>query len=352
MNKHRWAIFAGGGAALLFAAGCLLSQASAAADLLADDNAALFEKVRQSDLELASIGWRLSSANAALCDTLEPGLGVQFHTLDQFNSGMREEARAHFHFAASVAIEGVIADGPAAQAGLRADDSVVRIGSIDTDTIKGKAGTLQKLIALHAALSALPADAPIEIEAIRAGEPIAITVKPLPICRTRFELQLDESFDASSDGEMVQVSWKLLDAYRGDQAVAAIAHEFSHNVLHHPDRLAAKGVNFGMLSGFGGNVKYFRQTELQADILSVYVLANAGYPPDASVAFWRDFGPKHAGGILRSRSHPYWRDRIATLEAEITEIKASQTRPLIPDVLASREQPLDGNWKPLLVRHR
>jgi predicted Zn-dependent protease len=182
--------------------------------------------------------------------------------------------------------------------------------------------------------------------------PLKVTIHPIPVCRSRFELLLTSGYNASADGTMVQISSRFLEEYTSDQVAAAVAHEFSHNILHHRDRLEARGVDFGILSGFGANVKYFRQTELQADLLSVYLLANAGYPPRASVAFWQRFGPSKAGGIFRSRSHPHWRDRVVTLEAAIAKLETISARPMIPDLIAERSQPLDGDWQSLLIRHR
>ena len=331
---------------------CALLGVSTSSARPASDDSALFEQLRASDLEMATIGWRLASSNAPLCDVLEPGLGLQVHTLDQFAPQLRDSAQRHFKFATAVAVEGVVAGSPAAQAGLRADDSLVRIGPVDIAASTGKPGTTQRLVAVQLAIAKLPPAEPIEIEAIRDGAPLTVTVHPVPACRSRFELELADDFGASADGSMVQVSSKLVETYRGDRAVAAIAHEFSHNILHHRTRLEARGVTFGMLSGFGGNVKYFRQTEIQADILSVYLLANAGYDPKAAPDFWRDFGPNHAGSIFNSRSHPHWRDRIATLEAEITKVQADPARPHVSKLIAERDQPLDGDWQSLLVRHR
>lgn len=331
---------------------CIASGLFIGGSASARDDSALFEQLRASELQLATIGWRLASANAVLCDRLEPGLGFQLHTLDQFSSEMRESARGHFAFATPLAIEGVVAGTPAAAAGLQADDSVVRIGSIDIAASKGKAGTTDRLVAVQNAIAAMPPSEAMTIEVIRKGVSISVAVRPVPVCRSRFELLTTEDFASSADGSMVQISAKLLDSYEGDRAAAAVAHELSHNILHHRDRLVARGVTFGMLSGFGGSVKYFRQSELQADILSVSLLANAGYPPRAAADFWRDFGPKHAGSIFNSRSHPHWRDRVATLDAEIARVEADTARPHIPSLIAARDQPLDGNWKALIVRPR
>lgn len=311
----------------------------------------LLEQVRQADVKLAAIGWRLAVANAPLCDRLEPGTGLQLHTLDQFDAGNRAAAKRHFGFATPIAVEGVVPDSPAEAAGLRADDSLVRLGAIDIAAMPGKPGTTDRLVATQNAIAGLTPTEPIEVDVLRGGAPVHVTIQPVAACRSRFELLLVSGFNASADGSMVQISARFFDEYPEAQVTAAIAHEFSHNILHHRDRLEARGVDFGMLSGFGGNVKYFRQTELQADVLSVYLLTNAGYDPAAAPAFWRSFGPSKAGGILRSRSHPAWRDRVATLEAEIAKTRLTATRPIVPGLIAERSQPLSGDWQALIVRH-
>ncbi len=316
------------------------------------DDAALFEAVRAADARVASIGWRLASANAKLCDRIEAGTGLQIHTLDQFDAGVRESARAHFHFATPVAVEAVVSGSPADRAGLLPDDSLVRIGSVDIAGLAGKPNSTDRLVAAQLAIAALPANVPIAVEVIRAGAPLRVTLLPVPACKSRFELELDGGFGASADGTMVQIGSGFLDDYPDDQLAAVLAHEFAHNILHHRDRLAARGVDYGLLSGFGANVKYFRQTEVQADLLSVYLLSNAGYPPRASVAFWKHFGPSKAGGILRSRSHPAWRDRVATLEAEAARVETFSARPVMSPLLADRDKPLDGDWQSILVRDR
>lgn len=318
----------------------------------AESDSTLFENVRQADLRVGTIGWRLAAANAPLCDRTESGTGLVLHTLDQFDSAKRDAARQHFHFDTPVAVEAVVNGSPAERAGLRPDDSLVRVGSVEISALKGKAGTTDRLVAAQLAIGALPAGAPVMVDAMRGGVPIRVALQMVPVCKMRFELELNGGYTASADGAMVQIGSGFLDDYSDSQFAAAIAHEMAHNVLHHRDRLDARGVNFGMLSGFGGNVKYFRQTEIQADLLSVYLLANADYPATAAVDFWQKFGPSKAGGILRSRSHPAWRDRVSTLQAEAAKVAKELARPIVPAMLADRDKPLDGDWQSLLVRHR
>src|SRR3546814_4514002 len=115
--------------------------------------------------------------------------------------------------------------------------------------------------------------------------------------KTAYEMRIsDWSSDVCSadlaDGERVQIGSRFLADY--PQWVAApIAHELAHNILRHRERLEEKGVSYGLLSGIGRNVGYFRQTELEADILSVSLLANANYDPHIALSFWRAYGPAH-----------------------------------------------------------
>jgi Zn-dependent protease with chaperone function len=250
-----------------------------------------------------------------------------------------------------VAVEAVIEGSPAAQAGIQADDTLLAIGPAQFAPAdpRAKASTAA-LIKAAAQVAALPPDLPLEIRGVRDGVGYTRTVAPIPACRTRFEVVIESGFEAQADGEMVQLSSRFLYDYPEDQVAAAMAHELAHNVLHHRERLEAQGVSYGLLAGLGRNVRYFRQTEIEADILSVSLLANAGYDPNAAVRFWSDFGPKHASGILLSRSHPAWRDRLATIKRTVAAL--GDERRYLPTVLESRESALSGDWQSLLVKAR
>jgi Zn-dependent protease with chaperone function len=329
----------------------LLAAALMGAALPAPAGAAPFEAIRSADATLARIGYRLAIANAPLCDRLEPGLGLVLHTASQYSDEVREAAVRHFHFAGPVAVEAVIAGSPAARAGIRPDDSLLGVGSASFAVAgsQGKMSTAQ-LVAAAASIAVQPSEGPLKVHGRRAGRPYTLVVDPIPACRTRFELAIGSGFEAQADGEMVQVGSRFLEDYGEEEVAAVVAHELSHNILRHRERLEARGVSFGVLAGWGRNADYFRRTELEADILSVSLLANAGYDPAAATRFWRDFGPKHAGGILRGRSHPAWRDRIATIERAIAAL--GPARPARSPLLASRDGPLDGDWRALLVKAR
>lgn len=310
----------------------------------------LFEALRGAELRLATIGWRLSAANVELCDQTEPGFGFQLHTLDQYSGSYRSAAQEHFKFRTKVAVSAVIEGSPAHAAGIQADDSIVRIGPVTIATVSGRAGSTNALVSIYRQLAALLPTGDVALELLRDGKPISATVKTIPVCKTRYEVVFGAHWKASADGEIVQIGSPFIEQYPERLVAAVTAHELAHNILRHRIRLNQHGVAFGMLSGVGRNVKFFRESELEADILSIYLLTNAGYPSQASLDFWRTYGPAHAGGILRSRSHPAWQDRVATLEREAAIIAGTPKRPITPMILTARDRPLSGNWEALLVR--
>src|SRR5436305_968928 len=81
---------------------------------------AAFEALRQADLRVASVGYRLATANAAICLDHLPGLG-------QYGVDARAAARAAFGFETGVAVEGVVPGSTDAAAGVRPGDSLVSI---------------------------------------------------------------------------------------------------------------------------------------------------------------------------------------------------------------------------------
>lgn len=308
---------------------------------------ALFEGFRAADMRLATAGYRLSTANAALCDRLEPGHGIQVHTLDQYAQALRPAVAAHFRFAGPLAVEGVVRGSPAERAGVRPDDTIVRFGDIAVAPQTDGQPSTDRLVAFWRGVAALPPDAPIRVALLRGGVPLMVTIQPVPACRTRYELAITSALEASANGEMVRISSGYYDTFGGELPVVAIAHELAHNILRHRERLKAVGAEFGLLSGFGRNMGLFRQVELQADTLAVHLLARAGYPADLASRFRQHPVAKARSGMFQSPSHPHWRDRLRVALAEEARIGANG--PGAPFV-AERDTPLTGDWRPLVPK--
>ncbi|MFC4846404.1 M48 family metalloprotease [Hephaestia sp. GCM10023244] len=291
--------------------------------------------LRAADLRLATIADRLMIANVALCDRRVGATGLVLHALAAYDSGIRDTARRVFGFDAPVAIEAVVAQSPAARAGVVADESVTAIGAT---AILGEAA----LDHARAALAAIPPGGTVVLALRDAGRARTVSVHTEPACAGRVELRVTADLNAATDGLVLQVDSAMLNLIGDDDQLAAlVAHELAHIILRHPERLTAARVSRGMLSIFGRNARLIRTTEAEADRLSVVLLANAGYDPMAAARLWRDHARALGdGGLLAGTTHLGRKDRIALVERAAEAIAPDAARPIVPGWIESRTQPL------------
>ena len=317
-----------------FSAALLLLAAAPAQQALPPG---FFASLREADRRLATIGHRLATANAPLCDRLQPGLGVAVHASGQYADAHRAAALAAFRFDAAVAVEAVVAGGPAERAGVRDDDGLV---AVDGAAVPGGGeGIADRDRALDLLERGLP-DGVVRLSLRRQGVAREAAVQAVPACRVRFEVIPGRGDYAGSDGRAVHLGERWFERYDDPEIAVVVAHELAHAVLRHRARLDAAKVNRGLLREVGRNGRLFRQTEREADELGVYLLANAGYDPASAARFWRTRGPELDHGLFRSRTHPSSRNRADALDAVARTI-AGQATPIAPPVLAARDRPLD-----------
>ncbi len=298
----------------------------------------LFEALRSADLRLATIAYRLTTKNAPLCDRLQPELGIQFHSLRQYTPAARASAEAAFGFATVVTVEAVVADSPAAAAGVMADDGVLSVDDQPLPALRAGAGDPATTVdrdAIDRRIAALPVDRPISLLVSRRGQTLKLELFPRPGCRSRFEVHaIDE---AAADGSIVQIGASFLDRFDDDALAVVVAHELSHIILRHRDRLEAAGVKYGILADFGKNGRLHGVAESEADLLSVYLLANANYDPLIAGRFWRGAGRRLDPGLFRSRAYLGWKARAAALDAEAAKIPAGAALPFVPPMIVQRD---------------
>lgn len=307
------------------------------------DGAAQFVALRQVDARLAAIGWRLATANAALCRDLQPGTGAILHAADQYDPAMRPAATQVFGFQATapVAVELVVPGSPAERAEVRADDGVLAVDGQAMPPATTGPATIATRDAAVDLVAARPPAAPLNLTLLRAGTRRSATIAPVPECRVGFELILGPKLVADSDGRQIQVGAAYLARYGDDQIAVIVAHELAHVVLRHRARLEAAGVHWGLFGQVGRSARLFRQTEDAADQLSVSLLRNAGYDPALAVRFWQHDVGTLDGGILHGATHSSSGARARAIAAEIARIPATAPTPYLPPVLATRDQPLE-----------
>ena len=278
--------------------------------------------MRALDQRVATIGYRLATAGRALCAAHQNLPGFAVHDLSQYGASFRPAAIRAFGLDAGPGVLALVPGSPADRAGLRLDDVLL---SLDGQALPhgdpGRDRSFDRMAHILDALEAAFADGSAEVEIKRAGARLMLHIGTEPGCASRFQLVPSGRLNAEADGRYVQVTTAIT-AYVADDAelAAVLAHEFAHNILGHRVRLDAARVSRGFFGNFGRNAARIRETEIEADRYSVYLLDRAGYDPQAAVRFWTRFGQRGLN-FLGSPTHPNWRSRIALFETEIAAIR-------------------------------
>jgi hypothetical protein len=290
--------------------------------------------LRREDERLLRIAEPIMAGNVQLCDRTMPDLGVALQSIDQYSHGPRPP------FAAPVAIAVVLPGSAAARAGIERDDGLV---AIDGRAIAERPELANAPLrdSARAMLAEHAAGAPLVLTTVRGEERREVTLSVPQECQAQAEILSDNGVVARSNGKTIQISYGLAARASDEQLSAIFAHELAHAILHHRDRLSAADVKKGLLGEFGRNRRLNREAEVEADLLSVHLLANAGIDPRVAPALWRSkFGRGLSGGIFHDRAHPSADARAEALEREIAE-HLGPDRPSYPArLLSKRSQPL------------
>ncbi|MGZ8337270.1 MAG: M48 family metalloprotease [Allosphingosinicella sp.] len=315
MTRACFAALAGLAALLLPAPAGAADEAGLATSLVA---------MRALDARVARIGHRLAVANVELCADRQWLPGFAVHDLSQYGGDYRAVAARVFMLGDAPAVLALAEDAPAARAGLRPDDALIRIDGEPLPRATAADGGFDHTESVLDAIDRAFADGTAAIEVRRGVETLTVTVAAERGCVTRFQIVPSRRMNALADGRYVQLTTRIAEFADDDAELAAIlAHEFAHNVLRHKALLDAANVSRGFLSGFGRNARLIRDTEIEADRMSVYLLDRAGFDPEAPIRFWTRFGPRGLN-FLGSATHPNWQRRIVLFEREVASIRRAR----------------------------
>lgn len=282
--------------------------------------------LRAADHRVAEVAYRLAVAGAALCPDAYPLTGLLLHHLADYDAEGARLVLAAWPLGRGPGVLAVVAGSPAAEAGLRAGDVITEINGRpvpDAMAIAAIPGAKPRRAAVEEAEAVIEAElrrGPARLAVVRAGTTHAVTLGSRPGCPARVRLARSNQPNAFANGRWAVVTTRVMDFTRSeDELAVVIAHELSHNILAHKQKLDAQGVPKGLLRRFGKNAGRIRATEEEADRLGVRLVAAAGYDVSAILPFWRRFYARFDSPQL-FRTHPGLRAREQLISKVLAEI--------------------------------
>ncbi|MEQ1550360.1 M48 family metalloprotease [Sphingorhabdus sp.] len=285
------------------------------------------------DVRLATIGYHLAKGSADFCRNKWRNPGWVLHDERQYpDLGL---ARRVFTFRQPISIAAVVEGGPAQRAGLApgdglfgADGSVVWYGP-EPKRHQPSSERIDGLRDEFATRLSEGRPIPFQIDTEKGRRDFLLDSPA--ICASDFWVDAHAKRDAGADGVRVRVTSGLIDYVLDDDELAAVvAHEMAHNLLDHRPLIEATK---------RGKTKVIKATEAEADRLSIWLMANAGYDPEAAITFWQRYGKATGLGIFSAPTHYRWQTRVAMLRKEI-------------DLMAQSSANEGQRDPPLLAAHR
>lgn len=298
--------------AALLAGAALATGASAAPDpedIDLDAERAAIGRFQDADQRLQDVGWKIIRGNADFCPRVIPAIGLQLQDLASY--GAPDIARAALGLEGDFAVETAARGSPAALSGaFTRNREVAALEGFDpNEWPAGERMDWQRLKRAHDHIDAMLAEhAGLTVRFADGGE---TRVTPVDACATRFEL-MGDGRKAVADGDRVVIGIEFpAFSYPEEVFAGVVAHELAHNFLRHSEWLDRNG----------RGRRNVRKTEREADRLMPWLLANAGYEPEAAVRFMETWGRRHDGGLFRARTHDGWDERAEFIAAEIPRIR-------------------------------
>ncbi len=276
---------------------------------------AAIARYQDADQRLQDVGWTLAKGNVAFCPVRVSSIGLQLQ--DMASYGEPGVARKALGLTGNFAVQTAARGSPAEFSGkFTRNREVTRLAALDPNTMSAKQRfEWQRLATVHQHVEfLLDLKGHIDIGFADGGTAL---IESVPVCATRFEL-MGETDTAVADGSRVVIGIGFpAFAYPEEPVFAAVvAHELAHNVLGHDAWLDRNGRR-------PGNV---RRIEREADRLIPWLLANAGYDPQAAVTFMTRWGAKHDSGLRFRTGHEGWDERAEAIAAEVAQVKGLMSR--------------------------
>lgn len=313
--------------------------AAAAAAPSAQQSMAIAAPMRQlaaMEARVAALAGRLARGGAGWCPRTMPTPGWLLGDRRLYNDMVWPVAGSVYGTGARdvLFIAALDPGGAAARAGLRVGDSIGAINA--TSPPLDSSAPHARMAWAHGILAQLPANQRVSIAVNRLAAPVLLD--PDAGCISEFRVEAYDSVRAQADGEVVYIPAGMVRFAADDGELATvIAHELAHNILQHRQRLNVAGIDRGLGQQFGRSARLTRATEIEADRLSVWLLADGGFGADTAARFWTSYGKRRGGGIFSAPTHPKWRERVRTVREEAAVMRSLRAAnpDAVPPLVAS-----------------
>lgn len=280
--------------------------------------------LRQDDLRVGLVAYRLALAGAPGCAERYPLTGLLFHHLAEYEPRDRPLMIARYGLDRGPGVLTVMAGTPAARAGLVAGDVLLAVDGRPLPTGASTAAEPKREKWRRLAdesedeLEAALRRGPVDLRALREGREVSLRLGSIPACLGRVRLARSTQVNAFATGRTVVMTLAMLDFLRGDDELAVVlGHELAHNIFHHP---ATRGED-GVLASIGIKPSAMWKREETADRFGLRLMAAAGYDLDAAIPFWRRYLGKYDWFPQIFRSHPSLGAREKIAAEEIAAIR-------------------------------
>ncbi len=289
--------------------------------VLTPQQAALRALVDQ-DVRVATIGTRLAqAAGPDFCPGQSLSLaGLVVQDAAQYSADTRDDARIALGLGDGATVVGVV---PGAQAdGARLGDAIVAVNGIAV-AVRSSSHPYARVAQIESAIEGA-SDGKVAMEVRRGPTTLQLTHRVAAGCRSRFQIVRGGLGKTQADGRYVSISDGMMKLTPTDDMLAALmAHELAHNILRH-NQLKTPS----------------KQSEYEADRLSVWLVARAGYDLGGVMQFWAALRKRADYGIFADGTHPGWPKRIKAIEAALAEVRTQQAAglPLVPSSVLARQE--------------
>lgn len=298
--------------------------------------------------------WPLLKKNTDFCRGMTTSsLGFRYATPqgEYGRNTVERKARASiFDFSGRPVVYAVADDSPAHAVGLQPNDQIVAIGNWTwtAESADEFSRSFKRRLNLMMRRNA------VTLGVEREGERMSFDLTPARVCGVELSLKPTLEVQARTNGREIHVTLGMAERLDDEQIRTVLAHELAHCTSGHISR-ASVNSGLGLLFDLafltqrvwlGGAFSRLSRDamsiniEREADYVSMYLLANAGFDTAGRAEIWRHLADEVTFRSSFFTTHPYSPERylLLTKTHEEIDLKRQSGERLVPNGMRLRQR--------------